>query len=309
MNWRILIKKMLPGLIPLFIFIIADELWGTAIGLIVAIGTGIAESIYFWVTEKRLDTFILFDTLLIVAMGIISLTLDNAIFFKLKPSIIESILAVILGISVWSDKNYLLAMSRHYLKGIETNEVQKEAMRKILKYLFWIVVAHTALVTYAAFMLSKEAWAFISGGLFYIVFGLFLAGILLKNRLKKKPVFHEDILPIIDTKGVIKGHAHRSEFHKGGNNKLLHPVVHLHLVSPEKKILLQKRAENKLVQPGKWDTAVGGHVAYGEKIETALFREAKEEIGIEEFTPKVLTNYLWESDLEKELVFVFSIVT
>ena len=37
MNKIDFIKKILPGLIPLFVFIIADEIWGTQIGLIVAV--------------------------------------------------------------------------------------------------------------------------------------------------------------------------------------------------------------------------------------------------------------------------------
>ena len=37
---------MIPGLLPLIIFILADEIWGTTIGLIVALTLGIAEFLY-----------------------------------------------------------------------------------------------------------------------------------------------------------------------------------------------------------------------------------------------------------------------
>ena len=36
-----LLKKLLPGFIPLFVFIAADEIWGTKTGLIVAVGVGV----------------------------------------------------------------------------------------------------------------------------------------------------------------------------------------------------------------------------------------------------------------------------
>ena len=42
---------------------------------------------------------------------------------------------------------------------------------------------------------------------------------------------------------------------------LLHPVVHLHLFNSRGELYLQKRPEWKDIQPGRWDTAVGGHVA------------------------------------------------
>lgn len=40
---------------------------------------------------------------------------------------------------------------------------------------------------------------------------------------------------------------------------LLHPVVH-HLFNFRGELYLQKRPEWKDIQPGRWDTAVGGHV-------------------------------------------------
>ena len=41
----------------------------------------------------------------------------------------------------------------------------------------------------------------------------------------------------------------------------------------------------------------------GESIEIALKREAREELGITDFTAELLTHYVFESDREKELVF------
>jgi NADH pyrophosphatase NudC (nudix superfamily) len=62
---------------------------------------------------------------------------------------------------------------------------------------------------------------------------------------------------------------------------------------------------NKLVQPGKWDTAVGGHISFGETLETALKREAWEEIGLQNFSAKLVKTYRWDSEIESELVYVF----
>ena len=77
-----------------------------------------------------------------------------------------------------------------------------------------------------------------------------------------------ELFPIVDEKGNVIGSASRKECHSG--TKKLHPVVHLHVFDSEGRLFLQKRAENKDIQPGKWDTSVGGHIDYGETVGEAL---------------------------------------
>jgi len=83
-----------------------------------------------------------------------------------------------------------------------------------------------------------------------------------------------EMFPIVDIDGTVIGKATRGECHSG--SKLLHPVVHLHVFDCEGRLYLQKRPEWKDIQPGKWDTAVGGHIDYGEELADALSREARE---------------------------------
>ncbi|WP_294635069.1 NUDIX domain-containing protein [uncultured Bacteroides sp.] len=113
---------------------------------------------------------------------------------------------------------------------------------------------------------------------------------------------NQEMFPLVDEQGNITGAATRGECHNG--SKLLHPVVHLHVFNSQGELYLQKRPDWKDIQPGKWDTSVGGHVDLGESVEMALRREVREELGITEFTPESVTHYIFESSRERELVFV-----
>lgn len=130
----------------------------------------------------------------------------------------------------------------------------------------------------------------------------------------------EELLPLVDENGNITGAATRGECHNG--SMLMHPVVHLHVFNGKGELYLQKRPEWKDIQPGKWDTAVGGHINYdeclnpdgsvkkelGDSIMTALRREAQEELGISGFTPVYLGTYIFEGPREREQVFAYSTV-
>ena len=109
-----------------------------------------------------------------------------------------------------------------------------------------------------------------------------------------------EYFPIVTEEGVVTGKASRKECHSG--TFLLHPVIHLHIFNSQGELYLQKRALDKDIQPGKWDTSVGGHVDYGEDTVVALNREVREELGITDFKPTFLQRYKFVSDKEAELV-------
>jgi isopentenyldiphosphate isomerase len=83
---------------------------------------------------------------------------------------------------------------------------------------------------------------------------------------------------VTDDDATVLGGIRRKAVH--GNPSLVHRAVHVLIVSGHGRLLLQKRSMTKDVQPGKWDTSVGGHVGYGQSYEEAARRETEEELGL-----------------------------
>ena len=115
-----------------------------------------------------------------------------------------------------------------------------------------------------------------------------------------------EYFPIVEPNGLVIGRSTREYCHGGA--KPLHPVIHVHIIDRFSRIYLQKRSMKKDIQPGKWDTAVGGHVSYGENIVEAVYREAYEELRLIEFNPIHIETYQFESPVEKEMVSIFAAV-
>ncbi|MDD4818398.1 MAG: NUDIX domain-containing protein [Victivallaceae bacterium] len=119
----------------------------------------------------------------------------------------------------------------------------------------------------------------------------------------------DEYFDVFDASGNRIGQRLRRECH--GNPALLHRAVHVAVFHPDgARLLLQKRKQCKDIQPGKWDTAVGGHLTPGEDWLSAACRELHEELGIaaapDKLTP--LFDLKIRNRIESEDVRVYKLV-
>ena len=107
----------------------------------------------------------------------------------------------------------------------------------------------------------------------------------------------EELFDVYDEHGNHVGTAPRRVCH--GDPRLIHRTAHVVVIHPETGfVLLQKRSASKDIQPGKWDTAVGGHLALGESYEEGARRELAEELGV---TDAPFLKYLFDSKIRNEI--------
>ena len=100
-----------------------------------------------------------------------------------------------------------------------------------------------------------------------------------------------EFLPIVNERGNIVGRAMYVELHNG--NKMLHPVAHLHVINGE----------------GVTTRRYWWHVAFGDTPEKTLKRKMAEKLGLSGANPKLKRQYIRETKTEKELVYVFTVVS
>ena len=297
------LRPLLPTLLLLVAYLVADTCFGPVGGLVAAVVLGGGEFAATWIRHKRPDIPALCATLFFIAIGTLSVAFDGTSFERVQPAVVEAATCLLLAFFAYSKAGLDSLVPESCRGSIRVTPSGQRAMKCLLRALLVLLAAHTAFSAVSAYTLPADTHAFVSGPLLYILVALFFLTVIVKNRLLARAAAHDEWLPVVDEQGQVVGKATRRECHAG--SMLLHPVVHLHILNPRGDIYLQRRSMKKKLLPGRWDTAVGGHVDFGEKIEDALKREAREELGLERFRARFLGSYLWESPRERELVFPF----
>jgi isopentenyldiphosphate isomerase len=86
------------------------------------------------------------------------------------------------------------------------------------------------------------------------------------------------MIDVLDADGSSTGRTKpKPHIHRDGD---LHRSVHVWIITPDDRILVQRRAAVKENNPGLWDVSCAGHISAGESAIDAAIREAEEELGI-----------------------------
>ncbi|BBH23810.1 hypothetical protein Back11_51550 [Paenibacillus baekrokdamisoli] len=67
------------------------------------------------------------------------------------------------------------------------------------------------------------------------------------------------------------------------------------------KVLIMKRASDDVVGGGTWECA-GGKISFGEDLENALVREAKEETGLDILVERILYATTFQTDPTRQVI-------
>jgi len=87
----------------------------------------------------------------------------------------------------------------------------------------------------------------------------------------------EELVDIVDDDDRVIATVTRREMRA---ERLLHRSVGIAVMSPDGRLLVHRRSDEKDLWPGRWDIAAGGVVMAGETYEQAARRELAEELSI-----------------------------
>jgi intracellular septation protein len=184
---------LVGGLLPVIAFSVIEDRYGTIAGLIAGMVFGVGEIIYERLTLGKVDVFTWAGNGMLLVLGGVSLVTNEGIWFKLQPSILEGLTALLLCGSTLIGKPLMVTMLKKQLRA-QTGQSEVHFPEPVAGLLGGVTFRfgvffglHAALAAWAAVHWSTAAWAALKGigfTLSLIVYGVVETG-LLRYRVAK----------------------------------------------------------------------------------------------------------------------------
>ena len=165
-------KLVLMGVLPLLVFTLIEEYMGTLWGLIAGMSFGLGEILWEYYSYKKVEAMTWGGNVLLFVLGGVSLLTQEGVWFKLQPSILEGVFALLLWGS-WAMKKPLLfsLMMKQNSQLRSGSPLFSDSMRRQLEKVLYgmtlrlglFFVIHAVLAAWAAFYWSTQAWLILKG--------------------------------------------------------------------------------------------------------------------------------------------------
>jgi intracellular septation protein A len=175
------VEAALVGLLPLIVFAIVDLFASLNVAIAAAIVMGGLEALWCWYRFGEIDQMTWISLGLIVAMGLISMRMQDARLFKFQPVVLALLFAATLGWFQWHGDPLLLKMLPKVVTllppdqaWMASDDVVIKRMARLDLYLIGAFIAHGALVSWFALRQSTFHWVLSRAVGFYLFAGLAL---------------------------------------------------------------------------------------------------------------------------------------
>ncbi len=152
---------LLSGILPLIVYTVVEEVYGTYWGLVAGLVLGVVEIVVEKVLYKKISTVTWVVNALVIGLGCVSLYMNDGIWFKLQPAFAEFIMVVILWGSLALKRPFLREMAAKQNPDIPDHMLEFFSNITFRLGIFFLI--HSALAIWAAFEWSTVNWALLKG--------------------------------------------------------------------------------------------------------------------------------------------------
>lgn len=184
---------LLGGLVPIIVFTVVEEKFGTVWGLVSGMIFGAGEMLYEYIRHRRVETITWIGNGMLLTLGGISLLTSEGIWFKLQPAIMEAAMGVFLLGSSIVGKPFMLMMSRkqgtfaHLPAPLVERTERHLGGFNIRLAVFFLVFA--VITVWASLYWSTRAWLFLKGIGFNVALVLYgIVEVLFMRRALRRPL-------------------------------------------------------------------------------------------------------------------------
>lgn len=152
---------LLSGILPLIVYTVVEEVYGTYWGLIAGLVLGVIEIVMEKLLYKKVSTVTWIVNALVIGLGCVSLYMNDGIWFKLQPAFAELLMVIILWGSLILKKPFLREMALK--QNPNTPEYMLAFFSNITFRLGIFFFIHCLLAVWAAYEWSTVNWALLKG--------------------------------------------------------------------------------------------------------------------------------------------------
>ena len=293
-------------LLPLLVFLVVEEFFGMNLAWMISFPVALILLVYVYFSYNRIFTWHLFFTALFLVVSLLACAgLYVSIPEPFNHMTFEGILFGSFSVLLFFRRSLQKQVSKVISRLIPMSNNFNE-LNRILWRIFALLGGYiSGNVLLDGLGLGDSVYHdFFHKAYVTLLLALVLYEIV-RVQIVRAKLLKEEWWPIVNEQGKIIGSVqHRTSLND--SNKYTHPIVRV-LIIDRGMILLQKRAQDSLIYPGLWDTAITNHVRMGESIEQCVDRTASQRYKLPNFRYMYLSNYTL--DVEKEIHYAFTFVS
>jgi len=176
---------VLGGALPIVVFAVVEQLYGTLGGVIAALVFGGGEIAWELWKTKRVQRITLLSNSLVLVLGLLSLWENDGIFFKMQPAIFMLVFAVVFLVSSMLGKPFFIELARK--QNPDLPAIMLDRLKGMNVRIGFLFIGLAALSAYSALYWSTAAWATLKAVGLPVLLGVYVLFELVYVRVTARP--------------------------------------------------------------------------------------------------------------------------